>query len=76
MIPKIHGYYQWSNCCGCGVHLSDDGEQAKLIMNDEDCTTTDWLDIEYYLNEETNEWEPIIDLLHYNIPLNQVVRAY
>jgi hypothetical protein len=76
MIPKIHGYYQWSNACGYGVHLSDDGEQAKLIMNDEDCTTTEWLDVEFILDEEINEWVPVIDPTHYNVPLNLVMRAY
>ena len=49
MTPKIHGYYQWSNCCGYGVILSDCGEQAKLVMNSEDCDVTDWLDIDYVL---------------------------
>ena len=39
-IPKIHGYYQWSNACGYGVHISEDMEQAKLIMNDENCTVS------------------------------------
>lgn len=75
MIPKIHGYYQWSNCCGYGIHLSDDGTQAKLIMNDEDCFTTEWLDIEFQFNEDSNEWEPVIDPSHYNVPLNQVMRV-
>lgn len=76
MIPKIHGYYQWSNCCGYGVHLSDDGEQAKLIMNDEYTTTTEWLDIVWLPSEEnTNEWIPVIDPDHYNIPLNEVMRV-
>ena len=76
MTPKIHGYYQWSNSCGYGVHLSDCGTQAKLIINVEDCTTTEWLDIEYQFDRENNDWEPIIDPDHYNVPLNLVMRAY
>ena len=76
MTPKIHGYYQWSNSCGYGVHLSDCGTQAKLIMNVEDCITTEWLDIEYQFDRENNDWEPIIDPDHYNVPLNLVMRAY
>lgn len=76
MTLKIHGYYQWSNCCGYGIHLSDDGEQAKLIMNNEDYTVTEWLDIEYQFDKETNEWSPVIDPTHYNVPLNLVIRAY
>jgi hypothetical protein len=75
-IPEIHGYYAWSNACGYGVHLSDCGEQAKLIMNDEDSTVTDWLDIEWVPSDDDDgEWEPIIDPNGYNVPLNHVIRA-
>ena len=74
--PKIHGYYTVSNACGYGVHLSDCGEQAKLIMNDEDCTVTDWLDIEWVISDDDDgEFKPIIDPEGYNIPLNHVIRA-
>jgi hypothetical protein len=75
-IPEIHGYYQWSNACGYGVHLSNDGEQAKLIMNDKDSTVTDWLDIEWIPSDyDDDEWEPVIDPNGYNVPLNHVIRA-
>jgi hypothetical protein len=74
MTPEIHGYYVKSNSCSYGIHLSDDGEQAKLIMNNEDCTTTDWLDI-IWCSIEDEEWEPIIDPDGYDVPLNHVVRA-
>jgi hypothetical protein len=75
-IPEIHGYYAWSNACGYGVHLSDCGEQAKLIMNDEDSTVTDWLDIEWVPSDDDDgEWEPIIDPNGYNVPLNHVIKA-
>lgn len=73
MIPKIHGYFQWSNSCGYGVHLSDDGEQAKLILNTEEPEVTGWLDIEYVLGE--GEMEPIIDPNGYNVPLKLVMKA-
>jgi hypothetical protein len=73
-IPEIHGYYQWSNACGYGIHLSDDSEQAKLIMNDKDCTVTDWLDV-VWCEDEDEEYEPVIDPNGYNIPLNLVMRA-
>ena len=75
MIPKIHGYYTYSNACGYGIHISEDGEQAKLIMNNEDCDVTDWLDIEWCVGEEDDEWCPVIDPNGYNIPLNEVIRA-
>lgn len=75
MIDKIDGYYTYSNCCGYGVILSDCGEQAKLVMNSEDCDVTDWLDIDYVLDEDTNEFEPVIDPEGFNVPLNLVIRA-
>jgi hypothetical protein len=76
MIPKIHGYYQWSNAFGYGVHISDDMEQAKLIMNDEDCTVTDWLDIKWAISDDDDgEFKPVIDPNGYNIPLNHVIKA-
>ena len=74
MIPKIHGYYQWSNACGYGIHLSDDGEQAKLVINVEDPIVTDWLDIEWHLGNE-GVYEPIIDPYGYNVPLGLVMKA-
>jgi len=75
MIPEIHGYYQCSNACSYGVHISDDMEQAKLIMNDEDCTVTDWLDIEWIAsNDDDEEYEPVIDPNGYNVPLNLVIK--
>ena len=74
-IPEIHGYYTKSNTTSYGVHLSDCGEQAKLIMNDEDCTVTDWLDIEWIMSEnDDGEYEPVIDPNGYNVSLNLVIR--
>jgi len=72
---KIHGYYTHSNCCSYGVILSDYGEAAKLVMNNEDCDTTDWLDIEYVFDEDEDEFVPVIDPEGYNISLNLVIRA-
>jgi hypothetical protein len=75
MVEKIHGYYTYSNCCSYGVILSDCGESAKLVMNNEDCDVTDWLVIEHIFDEEEEEWMPVIDPTGYNIPLNLVMRA-
>ena len=72
---KIHGYYTYSNCCGYGVILSDCGTQAKLVMNNEDCDVTDWLDIEYVFDEDEGEFVPVIDPNGFNVPLNLVIRA-
>jgi len=73
---KIHGYYQWSNACGYGVILSDCGDYAKLIFDNENQSTNNWFEIEYIFNEDTNEFDPIIDPNGYNVPLNLVMRAY
>jgi hypothetical protein len=75
MIEKIHGYYTYSNSCGYGVILSDCGEAAKLVMNNEDCDVTDWLDIEYVMDEDEGEFVPVIDPTGYNISLNLVMMA-
>lgn len=75
MIEKIHGYYTQSNSCGYGVILSDCGETAKLVMNNEDCDITDWLNIEYIFDEDLKEFIPVIDPNDYNIPLNLVMRV-
>lgn len=75
MIEKIHGYYTQSNSCSYGVILSDCGEAAKLVMNNEDCDVTDWLDIEYVFDEDEKEFIPVIDPTGYNISLNLVMRA-
>jgi hypothetical protein len=75
MIEKIHGYYTISNIGGYGVILSDCGEAAKLVMNNEDCDVTDWLDIEYVMDEDEGEFVPVIDPDGFNVPLNLVMRA-
>jgi len=73
--PEIHGYYALSNTCSYGIHLSNDGKQAKIITNDKN--STDWLDVVWCVidNEDDEGWEPIIDPDGYNIPLDQVIRA-
>jgi hypothetical protein len=83
MIEKIHGYYTKSNTGGYGVILSDCGDSAKLVMNNEDCDVTgislhqvtDWLDIEYVMDEDEGEFVPVIDPDGFNVPLNLVMRA-
>ena len=75
MIEKIHGYYTISNAGGYGVILSDCGEAAKLVMNNEDCDVTDWLDIKYIMDEDEGEFVPVIDPDGFNVPLNLVMRA-
>jgi hypothetical protein len=71
---KIPGYYQRFNNYGYGVILSDYGDSAKLVLENQ--STTDWLEIEYVFNEDTDEFDPIIDPSRYNVPLNLVMRAY
>jgi hypothetical protein len=76
MAIEIHGYYQRHNNDSYGVHLSDDGDSAKLIFNDEDLTTTDWLDIVWCKTDDDNDWEPIIDPNGYHVYLNGVFKVY
>jgi hypothetical protein len=77
MIEKINGYYTKSNSCGYGVILSDCGEAAKLVMDLEGWDVTDWLDIEYVIDEDGDEDEfvPVIDPEGFNVPLNLVMRV-
>ena len=75
---KIHGYYTYSNSCGYGVILSDCGEAAKLVEFDTSgdiYAITDWLDIEYVMDEDEGEFVPVIDPDGFNVPLNLVMRA-
>jgi hypothetical protein len=65
---KIHGYYTVSNAISYGVILSDCGDSAKLVLLKEEPETTDWLPIEWVVNEDEEvddegfpELEPIID---------------
>jgi hypothetical protein len=78
MIEKIHGYYTKSNCCSYGVILSDCGEAAKLVdfdTNGDIYAITDWLEIEYVMDEDEGEFVPVIDPDGFNVPLNLVMRT-
>jgi hypothetical protein len=44
-------------------------------MNNEDCDVTDWLDIEYVMDEDEGEFVPVIDPDGFNVPLNLVMRT-
>jgi hypothetical protein len=72
-----HGFYTKSNSGGYEVMLSDDGDSAKVrdAFGSDNPKTSDWLEIEYIENEETLDYEAIIDPNGYNIPLNKVMRV-
>ena len=79
---KIHGYYTLSNAISYGVILSDCGDSAKLVLMKEEPETTDWLPIEWVVNEDGEvdeegfpEFEPFIDPGGFNVRLNHVMRA-
>jgi len=79
---KIHGYYTVSNAISYGVILSDCGDSAKLVLMKEEPETTDWLPIEWVVNEDGElddegfpELEPFIDPEGFNVRLNHVMRA-
>lgn len=75
---KPNGSYFWSNNSGYEVMLSPDGEYAKLKVSGSDKPPTDWLGIEFVVDEENPEYSggmiPVIDPDGYNIPLNEVMR--
>lgn len=75
-----HGAYTLGNAGGYEIMLSDDGEAARVrdAFGSENPITSDWLPIEYEYDEESGDYEAMIDPGedgHYNIPLNQVMRV-
>lgn len=73
----VHGTYTVSNSGGYEIMISDDGDAAKVrdAFGSENPKTSDWLPIEYIPNEETLDFDAVIDPEGFNIPLNQVMRA-
>ena len=80
----VHGHYTVSNSGGYEIMLSDDGEAARVrdAFGSDNPETSDWLDIEYVIDEEGEPdedgnlpSEPVIDPEGYNIPLNLVMRS-
>lgn len=74
-----HGVYSWSNCCGYEVQISDCGDAARLrYPKGDDFVITDWLEIEYVGKEdsmdEDDQFHPVIDPNHFNVPLNLVMK--
>ena len=57
--------------------LSDDGDMAKVrdAYGSDNPQTSDWLEIGWYDNPETQESEAVIDPEGYDIPLNMVMRV-
>lgn len=72
-----HGYYTLGNAGGYEVMLNDSGDAARIreAWGGDNPVTTGWLPIEDVLDEETDEWEPVIDPENHRIPLNMVMRA-
>ena len=81
---KVHGGYTISNTGGYEVELSNCGDSARVrdAWGSDNPRISDWLEIEYIINEDSEpdeegykESEPIIDPNGYDIPLNMVMRA-
>ena len=81
---KVHGGYTISNTGGYEIELSDCGDSARVrdAWGSDNPRISDWLEIEYIIDEDSEpdeegykESEPIIDPNGYNIPLNMVMRA-
>ena len=73
----VHGYYTVSNLGGYEIMLSDDGDSAKVrdSYGSNNPKTSDWIEIEYLVDEETEVMEPTIDPDGYNISLNLVLKT-
>jgi len=80
----VHGYYTLGNAGGYEVMISDDGDAAKVrdAYGSDNPKTSDWLEIEYIADEDSEpdedgdyELNPVIDPNGYNIPLNMVMRV-
>lgn len=75
----VHGHYTVSNCGGYEIMLNDSCDAAKVrdAFGSSDPETSDWLEIEYVTNEDSDDEDddliPVIDPNGYNIPLNQVM---
>ena len=71
-----HGYYHISNLGGYEIMISDCGDSAKVRDSyGNNPKTSDWLEIEYLVDEETEMMEPTIDPDGYNISLNEVLKT-
>lgn len=73
----VHGTYGVSNSGGYEIMLDDSGDMAKVrdAFGSDNPETSDWLPIEYIEDEDTLDYEPIIDPNGYNIPLSMVMRV-
>ena len=74
---EVHGTYTVSNHGGYEIMLSPDGESAKVrdAFGSDNPKTSDWLEIEYIPDDDTLDYEPVIDPNGYNIPLSRVMRV-
>jgi hypothetical protein len=72
-----HGTYSVSNSGGYEIMLSPSGDTAKVkdSFGSDNPEISDWLEIEYVPDEETLDFEAVIDPNGYNIPLNKVMRV-
>lgn len=78
------GYYTISNAGGYLVEIDPSGDAARLEINEKGSShyvLTDWLEIEYIEDENSEEDEegykesvPVIDPEGYNVPLSLVMR--
>mgnify|MGYP003122923338 CR=1 FL=1 len=81
---KVHGCYTISNTGGYEVEISDFGDSARVrdAWGGNNPRISDWLEIEYVIDEDSEpdedgfkDSEPIIDPNGYDIPLNMVMIA-
>jgi hypothetical protein len=73
----VHGYYHISNLGGYEIMVSSCNEAAKVrdSFGSNNPQTSDWLEIEYLVDEESKLEHPVIDPNGYNISLNEVLKV-
>jgi hypothetical protein len=73
----VHGVYTVSNSGGYEIMLNNSGDAAKVrdAYGSDNPETSDWLEIEYVPEEDTLDFEAVIDPNGYNIPLSLVMRV-
>lgn len=66
-----HGVYTVSNAISYLVELSNCGEQARMLVGKK---VTDWYEVEFIYDEDSEDTIGVIDPKGYNVPLNLVMR--
>lgn len=74
---KTHGYYTISNSGGYEVEIanSNDAIRVREAWGGDNPKVSDWLEITYKFNEDTDEYDAVANYDGEIIPLNLVIRV-